>query len=101
MDGTKNWLGRWLVGQVGAALAAAGFAGLALLLAFLRHLGVAAVAAAILAGFPAAYLTWAQLSAGTKKAAWGRPVRRWAPESLGVHQVIGGGPMPPYIRQDE
>ena len=74
-------------------------AALALLLAFLFHLGVAAVAVAILGGLPAAFLAWAALPGATKKRAHGQPVRRWDPVELGVHQVIGGGPMPRYVRR--
>ena len=83
----------------GAALVAAGLAGAALLLAFLFHLGVAAVAAAILATVPLVYLTWKALPTTAKKPSHGRPARRWDPVELGVHQVIGGGPMPAYIRR--
>jgi hypothetical protein len=42
----------------------AGLAAAALLLAFLFHLGVAAVALAILATVPALYLAWKALPAG-------------------------------------
>ena len=34
-----------------------------------------------------------------RKAAYGRPAGQWDPVELGVHQVIGGGPMPAYIRR--
>ena len=74
-------------------------AALALLLAFLFHLGVAAVAVAILGGLPAAFLAWAALPGTVTKPAHGQPVRRWDPVKLGVHQVIGGGPMPAYVRR--
>jgi hypothetical protein len=33
------------------------------------------------------------------KPVYGRPVKRWDPMELGVHQVIGGGPMPVYVRR--
>jgi hypothetical protein len=69
------------------------------LLAFLFHLGIAAVAAAILATVPALYLAWKTLPTLAKKPPPGRPAPRWDPVELGVHQVIGGGPMPPYIRR--
>ena len=78
---------------------AAGLAGAALLLAFLFHLGVAAVAAAILAAVPALYLAWKTLPTLAKKPPPGRPAPQWDLVELGVHQVIGGGPMPPYIRR--
>ena len=78
---------------------AAGLAGAALLLAFLFHVGVAAVAAAILATVPTGYLTWKALSTTAKKTPRGRPAQQWDPVELGVHPVIGGGPMPPYVRR--
>ena len=34
-----------------------------------------------------------------EKPTRGCPVAQWNPVKLGVHQVIGGGPMPPYIRR--
>ena len=80
---------------------------LAVLLAVLFHLGVATLVVTILGGVPALYLAWAALpgaisppeaSAG-KKLARGRPATQWKPVELGVHQVIGGGPMPAYIRR--
>ena len=37
--------------------------------------------------------------AAAEKPAYGRPVGQWDPVELGVHQVIGGGPMPTYIRR--
>ena len=78
-----------------------------MLLAVLFHLGVAAVAVAILGSLPTAYLGWRALPgaisppepAAPEKPTYGRPVRRWDPVELGVHQVIGGGPMPAYIRR--
>lgn len=84
---------------MGAGLVAAGLAGAALLLAFLFHLGAAAVAAAILATVPTAYLTWKALPTTAKKPPQARPAAEWKPVELGVHQVIGGGPMPTYIRR--
>jgi hypothetical protein len=80
-------------------------AGLAVLLAALFHLGVAVIVVAILGSLPALYLAWAAVPGaigpperGTSEtSAYGRPVKRWPPADLGVHQVIGGGPMPTYI----
>lgn len=37
--------------------------------------------------------------AATGKPTHGRPVTQWKPVELGVHQVIGGGPMPVYVRR--
>jgi hypothetical protein len=34
-----------------------------------------------------------------KRSVYGREAGRWDPVKLGVHQVIGGGPMPAYIRR--
>lgn len=50
-------------------------AALALLLAFLFHLGLAAVVVAILGGLPSAVLAWAALSGAKKKP--GKPVLDW------------------------
>ncbi len=41
---------------------------------------------------PLAASTWV-------KPVHGRPVKRWDPVELGVHRVIGGGPMPTYVRR--
>ena len=62
---------------------------------------------AILGSLPTAYLGWRALTgaisppqpAAPEKPTYGRPVGRWDPVELGVHQVIGGGPMPAYIRR--
>ncbi len=81
----------------GAALVAAGLAGAALSLAFLFHLGVAAVAVATLATVPTIYLAWKALPTTAKKPPRGRPAQQWNPVELGVHPVIRGGPMPPYV----
>ena len=37
--------------------------------------------------------------AAAEKPTRGRPVAQWDPVELGVHQVIGGGPMPAYVRR--
>jgi hypothetical protein len=84
----------------------AGLAGAALLLAFLFHLGVAAVATAILATVPGVYVAWKALPGPVKKPALGRPTSQWTPSELGVRPAIGGGPgdpMPTYVprRHDE
>jgi uncharacterized protein YidB (DUF937 family) len=82
-------------------------AALAVLLAVLFHLAWPPVLVAIVGTVPALYLAWAALPGAisppepgaVKKPAYGRPAREWAPVELGVHQVIGGGPMPAYIRR--
>ena len=85
-------------------------AALAVLLAVRYHLTGPTVAVAILGGVPtlaALYLAWAALpgaiippeSAAVKKPAYGRLAGRWDAVELGVHQVIGGGPMPAHVRR--
>ena len=74
-------------------------AGLVVLLAVIFHLGVAAAVVGIvgiLATVPSAYLAWAALPAA-RVPVHGRAARLWKPADLGVHQVIGGGPMPAYV----
>jgi hypothetical protein len=80
---------------------------LAVLLAVLSHLAWPPVVVAILGTVPALYLAWAALPGAISppgpgaadKAVYGRRVEQWDPVELGVHQVIGGGPMPTYIRR--
>jgi hypothetical protein len=102
MDRLRSWLSHRPGGRAGAwraALTALTTAALAVLLAALFHLGAVAVAVAILGGLPSAYLTWKALPGTAKKPAYGHPVADWNPVDLGVHQVIGGGPMSAYIRR--
>ena len=80
-------------------------AALAVLLAVLFHLAWPPVVVAILGTVPALYLAWAALPGAISppgpgaadKPVYGRPVEQWDPVELGVHQVIGGGAMPPYV----
>ena len=82
-------------------------AALAVLLAVLSHLAWPPVVVAILGNVPALYLAWAALPGAISppgpdaadKPAYGRHVEQWDPVELGVHQVIGGGPMPAYIQR--
>jgi hypothetical protein len=68
---------------------------------------VAAVLVSIAGTLPALCLAWLAVlgaislpgSDVAKRPAYGRLVGRWDPVELGVHQVIGGGPMPGYIRR--
>ena len=61
----------------------------------------------ILLGGPALYLAFLAVPGATpppesgiaRKPTYGRPVGHWDPVELGVHQVIGGGPMPTYVRR--
>ena len=80
---------------------------LALLLAVRYRLAWPPVMVSILGGVPTLYVAWLAVpgvisppeSLAADIPAYGRPVARWAPVELGVHQVIGGGPMPVYIRR--
>ncbi len=82
-------------------------AALAVLLAVLSHLAWPPVVVAILGTVPALYLAWAALPGAISPPGPGaadnpvhvRHVEQWDPVELGVHQVIGGGPMPAYIRR--
>ena len=74
-------------------------AGLAVLLAVVFGLAWPPVVVAIVGTLPTLYLAWAALPGALKKPGYGRRVGRWDPVELGVHQVIGGGPMPSYVRR--
>ena len=58
---------------------------------------------AILGTLPALYLAWLAVPGvvsppepgAVDKSAYGRLATRWDPVELGVHKVIGGGPMRP------
>ena len=119
----RRWLPRMPMGHANvrrartraiAVLAVtAGLAGTALLLAFLFHLGVAAVATAILATVPALYLAWLAVpgvisppepGAGQMPAR-GHPVAQWDLRRLGVHAAISvagtaDGVPPEYVPRD-
>ena len=116
MDNLRRWRPRRPTGRAGARRAGvtalvllAVTAGLAVLLAVRYHLTGPTVAVAILGGVPtlaALYLAWAALPGAiippepaVKGPAHGRPARRWDAVDLGVHRVIGGGPMPAYVRR--
>jgi len=85
----------------GAALTAALLAGLGALLSFLFHLGVVG-GTPIVFGVAGLYVAWLTVPT-TKKTASSRRIAKWDPVELGVHQVVGGGPLPRYIvrRNDE
>ena len=82
-------------------------AALAVLLTVRYHLAWPPVAVAILGTLPALYLAWLAVPgviSPPEPGAVTRPasapfVAQWHPVDLGVHQVIGGGPMPAYIRR--
>jgi hypothetical protein len=70
-------------------------AGLSVLLAVRFHLDLTPVVVVpILIALPGLYLAWVALPSTMKMLARGRRAGRWDPVKLGVHQVIGGGPMP-------
>ena len=77
-------------------------AALVVLLAVVFHLGVAAAVVGIvgvLATVPGAYLAWAALPPAARVPVRGRTAKLWKPAELGVHEVVGGGPVPPYVRR--
>jgi hypothetical protein len=77
---------------------AAALAGAGALLAFLFHLGVAGGIPLVI-GLPALWVAYLAVPATVKRPARGHLAKEWDPAELGVHQVIGGGPMPPYVRR--
>jgi hypothetical protein len=80
-------------------------AGLAVLVAALTRQAWAPVAVAVLVGLPGLYTAFLAVPGvisppgpgGDRQAARGRLVAEWDPLELGVHQVIGGGPLPAYV----
>ena len=54
--------------------------------------------ASLLILVPGLYLAWKALP-GPGRLGRERPAGAWKPGELGVHQVMGGGPLPPYIRR--
>jgi hypothetical protein len=79
-------------------------AGGSVLLAWRFHLGVPAVVVGILGGLPGLYLAWAAVRDDSRPGSGdmlspARPVGQWDPVELGVHRVIGGGLLPPYVRR--
>jgi hypothetical protein len=114
MDRLRRWRPRRPAGRAGARRARATAlvlfavtAALAILLAVQYHLAWQPVVVATLGTVPALYLAWAALPgalgpaepAVPGKPAYGRLAGQWEPEELGVHKVIGGGPMPRYVRR--
>src|SRR2546430_1578639 len=84
---------------------------LALLLAALSHEAWPPVLVAVLGTLPALYRAWLAVpgvvsppeSGSSGAFARGRTAEKWDPVALGVHRVVGGGPMPAYVgrRHDE
>jgi hypothetical protein len=85
---------------VAAAALLAGTAAAEILLAVLARLGVAAVVVGIIGGLPGLFLGLAAvvIPLTPESGALGRrSARRWDPVDLGVHKVVGGGPLPQYV----
>ena len=110
----RRWRSRRPTGRAGAWRA--GVTALALLavtavvawrLAPAFHLAWPPVLVSIVGTLPALYLALLAVpgvirlpgTTAADKPAYGRPVARWDPVELGVHQVIGGGLMPAYVRR--
>jgi hypothetical protein len=110
----RRWRSRRSAGRANAQRA--GVTALALLavtaalawrLALSFHLAWPPVLVSIVLGVPALYVGLLAVpgmisppeSAAADKPGYGRPAERWDPVELGVHQVIGGGPMPTYVRR--
>jgi len=80
---------------------------LAWLLTLLFHVAWPPILVSIVGTLPALYLAWRAVPGAVSppgsdtagKPAYGRLAERWDPVELGVHPVIGGGPMPPYVRR--
>ncbi len=112
MDRWRRWRphrpagGAWHAGVTALGVLAV-TAALAVLVAVRYHLAWPPVLVAILGTVPALYLAWAALPGAISppgpgaadKPVYGRHVEQWDPVELGVHPVIGGGPMSAYIRR--
>jgi hypothetical protein len=48
---------------------------------------------------PSLYVGWRALPGAGQRRARGRQAAPWDPVVLGVHEVTGGGPLPPYVRR--
>lgn len=96
----------WRAGVTALALLTV-TAALAWRLALPFHLAWPPVLVSIVLGVPALYVGLLAVpgmvsspgSVAADKPTRGRPAGRWGPVELGVHQVIGGGPMPAYVRR--
>ncbi len=108
MDSWRSWRSRSLTSRAGArragVTALALFvvtAVLAVLLAVLFHLAWPPVLVSVVGTVPALYLAWLAVpgAISQKKPAYGRRTAQWTPVELGVHRVIGAGPMPAYVRR--
>jgi hypothetical protein len=71
-------------------------------LAVFSHQAWPPVLISILLGMPTLYVAWLAVPGVmgvTKRPVHGRLAGSWDPVDLGVHQVVGGGPMPAYVRR--
>ena len=103
----RKTAGRRRAWRRGAAVAAvlAVTAGLAALMVVLTHQAWAPVVVTGVVGLPGLYVAFLAVPGVISppgpgddgKAAYGRPVREWDPLDLGVHKVIGGGPLTAYV----
>ena len=113
MDRLRRWLARRPTGR--PSVRRAGVTALPLLavtavvawrLAVSFHLAWPPVLVPIVGTLPALYVAWLAVPGvisppqpAAEKPVRGCPVAQWNPVKLSVHQVIGGGSMPVYIRR--
>jgi hypothetical protein len=108
VDHLKRWLPRkptslWgvirAIGGMLALLAVATLIGWRLAIHY--HLAWPPILVSIVVTIPALVLASLAIPGvtGPRKRVYGRPVRRWDPIELGVHPVIGGGPISQYVRR--
>jgi len=112
VDWLRRWRSRGPAGRATMRRAVTALAVLlvtaaaAVLLAVVTHTAWPPVVVAILGTLPALYVAWLAVPGGRREGAraapaerpaFGLPVNEWTPVELGVHQVIGGGPMSAYV----
>jgi hypothetical protein len=109
MDRWRDYLSRRPAGARQQAVKALAVliatAGLAILVAVITDQAWPPVVIAIIGTIPALYLAFLAVPgiinppepAPAARPVFGRPVGWWNPVELGVHKVIGGGPLPPYM----
>ena len=85
-------------GVITAATFAATTAAVVLLAVLSRQQWLQALPPLVLT-LPGLYLAWRALPGAGRRRGRGRRAWEWDPADLDVHQVIGGGPMPPYVRR--
>jgi CRP-like cAMP-binding protein len=72
-------------------------AGLAVLVSVLSNQAWPPVVVSALGAVPGLYLAWKAVPGAANRPMHDRRARAWDPVELGVHQVIEGGSMPPYV----